>query len=248
MQQSAVDENMKPRKDLAGMQLFSDSLDETSIRNNIDAYRLFRGLGLHYGFDSYAVVDLRSLGSEFHYKQAVVLHALAEVELDMVDAQASGAEDDPLIVGLSSSMAPFMLAADGEGAATPLLSVLGFAALAAAPLSTPDGQRYGLVMFSREKLPAPNVTHLAALYLDALVVFQAYHDALLAPRAAADFSDREVAILRMTADGRTSVEIASELAVSEHTINANIAALLKRLQVTNRAQMTAKAIRTKLIG
>ncbi|WP_299870586.1 helix-turn-helix transcriptional regulator [uncultured Hoeflea sp.] len=230
------------------MQLFSDTMDETSIQNTIDAYRLFRGLGLHYGFDSYAVVDLRSIGSEFRYKQAVVLHALAEVELDMVDAQANGGEDDPLIAGLASSMAPFMLAADEDGEATPLLSVLGFAALAAAPLATPDGQRYGLVMFSREALSPPDVTRLAALYLDALVVFQTYHDALLAPRAASEFSDRELAILRMTADGRTSVEIACELEVSEHTINANIAALLKRLQVTNRAQMTAKAIRTKLIG
>lgn len=230
------------------MRLFSDKIDESSIKNTIDAYRLFRGLALHYGFDSYAVVDLRSIGSEFRYKQAVVLHALAEVELDMVDAQESEAED-PLITGLASSMAPFMLTADSEdGAVSPLLGVLGFAALAAAPLATPDGQRYGLVMFSREQVSPPDVTRLAALYLDALVVFQTYHDALLAPRAASEFSDRELAILRMTADGRTSVEIACELEVSEHTINANIAALLKRLQVTNRAQMTAKAIRTKLIG
>jgi LuxR family transcriptional regulator len=233
------------------MRLFSEDIGKTSIQNKIDAYRLFRQLAAHYGFDSFALVDLRSVDAGFRYKTASVLHALAEVELDMADAQAEGAKD-VAINRMASSMAPFMLTIGGDAdrtdATSPLLAVLGFQALAAAPLATPDGQRYGLLLFTRQPSPLPLDGSMAGLYLDSLYVFQAYFDALLAPGGSADFSERELDILRMTADGRTSVEIALALGVSEHTINANIAALLKRLQVVNRAQLTAKAIRTKLIG
>jgi DNA-binding NarL/FixJ family response regulator len=54
---------------------------------------------------------------------------------------------------------------------------------------------------------------------------------------------REVAILRLLADGRSTIEIARQLAYSERTIKNTIHQLTTRLGLRNRAHAVAFAVR-----
>ncbi|MFG1866494.1 response regulator [Micromonospora arborensis] len=67
--------------------------------------------------------------------------------------------------------------------------------------------------------------------------------AMLRPRhaPAVDLDGEERRLLRAIATGRTTVDIAEELHVSERTVKRMTAALLRRLRVSNRAEAAAVA-------
>lgn len=58
---------------------------------------------------------------------------------------------------------------------------------------------------------------------------------------------REIEVVRWTAQGKTSSEIAAILSLSDHTVNAYMNNAIKKLECVNRTQLVAKAIRLKLI-
>jgi DNA-binding NarL/FixJ family response regulator len=68
-----------------------------------------------------------------------------------------------------------------------------------------------------------------------------------APRHLGEFSPRELRVLGLLADGYRTSEIALELAYSERTIKHSISALTSRLQLRNRTQAVAIAVREGLI-
>jgi DNA-binding NarL/FixJ family response regulator len=72
---------------------------------------------------------------------------------------------------------------------------------------------------------------------------------MLAPRGLSfgGLSDREVAVLRLVADGLDTGEIAHELAYSERTIKNVIHDVTTRLHLRNRSQAVAYALREGLI-
>ncbi|MEV6370927.1 response regulator transcription factor [Micromonospora musae] len=74
--------------------------------------------------------------------------------------------------------------------------------------------------------------------------------ALLRPsRAVAiDLDSEERRLLRALATGRSTVEIAEELHVSERTVKRMIAALLRKLRVSSRAEAAALAGQVGLLG
>lgn len=71
----------------------------------------------------------------------------------------------------------------------------------------------------------------------------------LAPRGltSSGMSKRELAILRMVADGDATSEIARQLSYSERTVKSVLHDLTTRLQLRNRAQAVAYAVREGLI-
>jgi DNA-binding NarL/FixJ family response regulator len=68
-----------------------------------------------------------------------------------------------------------------------------------------------------------------------------------APGSLADLSLRELRVLRLLADGYRTSEIATELCYSERTIKHSIATMTERLQLRNRTQAVAVAVRRGLI-
>lgn len=58
-------------------------------------------------------------------------------------------------------------------------------------------------------------------------------------------TEREVEVLRWTADGKTSGEIADILSISENTVNFHIKNTVAKLQVSNK---TAAAVRAAMLG
>jgi LuxR family quorum-sensing system transcriptional regulator SolR len=63
----------------------------------------------------------------------------------------------------------------------------------------------------------------------------------LMPEADAKLSNREVAVLRWTADGKTSGEISSILNIAERTVNFHIYNAITKLNATNKISATVKA-------
>ena len=59
-------------------------------------------------------------------------------------------------------------------------------------------------------------------------------------------TSREIAILRLIAEGETNKAIARHLSISEHTVRAHARNIMRKLEVVNRVQAAAVALRTGL--
>jgi len=60
-------------------------------------------------------------------------------------------------------------------------------------------------------------------------------------------SEREIEVLRILAQGFTTVQTASELVISENTVKTHIRHILNKLEVGNRAEAVAKATKLGLL-
>ena len=72
---------------------------------------------------------------------------------------------------------------------------------------------------------------------------------MLAPRGLtfAGLAQREIDVLRLVADGYDTAEIADQLAYSERTVKNVLHDITSRMQLRNRSQAVAYAIREGLI-
>jgi DNA-binding NarL/FixJ family response regulator len=62
-----------------------------------------------------------------------------------------------------------------------------------------------------------------------------------------DLTDRELAVLRLMADGRSNPEIATELEISVQTVKGHVSRLLEKLGAENRTQAAVEAVRKGLV-
>ncbi|WP_258342783.1 helix-turn-helix transcriptional regulator [Saccharopolyspora gregorii] len=78
---------------------------------------------------------------------------------------------------------------------------------------------------------------------------QTLQQEVLAPRGlnSAGFTPREIDVVRLMADGRDTEEIANQLCYSERTVKNIIYSMTNRLELRNRPQLVAHALRAGLI-
>ncbi len=69
----------------------------------------------------------------------------------------------------------------------------------------------------------------------------------LRPQPLRELSDREIQVLQYVADGRSNKEIADKLLISEKTVKAHLRSIFRKLEVGDRAQAVAYAMRKGLV-
>ena len=62
-----------------------------------------------------------------------------------------------------------------------------------------------------------------------------------------ELTERELEVLRLIVEGKSNVEIARELNVSQHTAKSHVCRILAKLAVSDRVQAAVKAIRQGLV-
>lgn len=62
-----------------------------------------------------------------------------------------------------------------------------------------------------------------------------------------DLTDREIEVVNLVAEGATNDEIAGELVVTQNTVKVHLRNIFRKLEVRNRQQLTAHAIRSGLV-
>lgn len=130
---------------------------------------------------------------------------------------------------------------------TRLMRRFGLLTTLVMPLHTLDGTRFLLRLDGeRPPLRQSEINEFAVIALHAFEVFDRIRrtERVVVSRP---LSMRELEVVRWTAQGKTSVEIARILSLSDHTINAHLTNAIKKLDCVNRTQLVAKAIRLGLI-
>lgn len=218
------------------------------IANRIDGYRLLKDLAQDYGFGDFALLRLPQSLKSADYRSIFDLHSLSEIELEMLDLEGD-CSADPLLEHLMHWAAPYELrlsSSDSMDLARGLLRHYGLNVCVAFNLPSLTLTRYAIAFFARKDTPENRNT--GALMLDALACFDRLNMHLLNADNSDEFDARDAAILSLTSQGLTSQQIAAELKISEHTVNANVASMIRRMGVLNRPQLIATAIRKGLIG
>lgn len=117
----------------------------------------------------------------------------------------------------------------------------------ALPLHAASG-RNGLAVFIGET-PGLDDALLLGLQLRAIALFSTLlRAAATVPKKVPAMSNRELDCLRLTADGKTSEDIAELLNLSAHTANQYLTAAAQKLNAVNRAHAVSKALRLGLIS
>jgi DNA-binding NarL/FixJ family response regulator len=70
----------------------------------------------------------------------------------------------------------------------------------------------------------------------------------VAAREGALLSERELDVLRLLAAGKANLDIARELFLSPYTVRNHISSILAKLQIANRTEAAAYAIRSGLVN
>jgi len=63
----------------------------------------------------------------------------------------------------------------------------------------------------------------------------------------ANLTEREYEVLKLIVDGKSNLEIAKELNISEHTAKAHVCNIIQKMLVDDRTQVAVKAIKENLI-
>jgi len=61
-------------------------------------------------------------------------------------------------------------------------------------------------------------------------------------------SSREMEVLDCLAQGKTTIQIAGKLFISENTVKTHVRHILEKLEASNRAEAVSKALQMGLIG
>lgn len=212
--------------------------------NRLDFYRLFKALSVEFNFELLMLVDMNNWPDEHHVEALmVVINSDERTDLDLDTLSID--QDNSVFGSLRNSM----LCAKWEQ--NELKDDLSFCGdldgttAYSAPMHTPHGRHFGFCILAKtsemQKYAPETIKHSLDL------VFDRFFQKIILPVTLPAISARELEVIRWSSEGKTSVEIAIILGLSEHTINSYTTKILQKLHVVNRAQMVAKAIRMGLI-
>ncbi|MEP2978113.1 MAG: LuxR C-terminal-related transcriptional regulator [Lentilitoribacter sp.] len=212
--------------------------------NNLDFYRLYKVMCRHYHIDMLALLDLNTWPDDNNINAACV----AIDSSDGVPANLNVltiSEENMIFSHAKSSIVPKIWTQEETAESFDFYDGSANSCAVTFPIHSATSRHYVLVGLlqksSIKKLPLAEADYHSSL------IFQKYHETVLVPSSLPTVTPRELQVLKWSAEGKTSQEIAVILSLSEHTVNSYTARVQQKLQVNNRAQMVAAAIRTGLI-
>ena len=218
-----------------------------------DVFRLLRSISSRFGFSHFQTIDL-PLTRPYSLSAVSVISNWPPELVSAYDA-LSLMEDSPVFEGLLQSINPMIWevgltsgkrTAERRTLSDNLFREFGLFNGVDFSVHTAQGNR-GVVSFAGNR-PVPcagelmELSFLSALVYERLKTFLPSHstvDKIL--------SRREKECLQWTAAGKTSLEIAQILEISEHTVNHYLSNVCQKLDATNRAHMVSKAMRIGLL-
>ena len=214
--------------------------------NRVDFFRIFHTMALRYGFDHFGVLHLTNEHETSLLSSRLTLHDLPAGLAETYDKRHR-LNDSALFKSFYRSTIPTVWqagdVADESGA--DFAGQIGFDLILSIPVHAINGTRY-IVLFLGDGDDIGRPRHFEVTY-EANCAFDYFHRKVLANKAGMGLTPRETEILRWISYGKTASEIALIVSVSEHTVNSHTATILKKLDVVNRTQMVAKAIREQII-
>ena len=225
----------------------------SDCKTSYDILRLTREIAKSYGFAYFSIIRLPNADE----RNLSALSIISNWPPDLINRydQLGLLENSPVIGTLRRSTSPLVWRLedinkdrpDGrEDEVTTLFAAHGFHRGVYLPVQEASGER-GAVSFSGTR-DTPSKTELMELsYVSNLVYEKVAEIKKPAPTPDQVLSARERECLHWTASGKTSSEIATILALSEHTVNHYLSAACQKLTATNRAHAVARAIRAGLL-
>ncbi|MDH7801594.1 MULTISPECIES: helix-turn-helix transcriptional regulator [unclassified Rhizobium] len=206
-----------------------------------------------HAFDYSYVTLLRLPGGRSGYALPTVVESNLPISVVNVMTK-DGALGDCAVIqrGASSLMPQYWTLEEDEITTGPLAEVgvslrgLGVTAGLMVPVNGMNGNRH-LMNFAgdRDTLSQASLNELGMIALHALEAYDRLCHT--GSKGRSPLTKRELDVVRWTAQGKTSVEIAELLSISEHTVNTYMNNAMRKLDCVNRVQLVAKTIRLRLI-
>ena len=217
--------------------------------NRVDFFRIFHTMALRHGFEHFGVLQLVSEHEASTLATRLMLHDLPAGLAETYDKRHRFNDSTLFKSFYRSTISTVWRATDrlqnGSGEGADFLDQIGFDMALSIPVHSVAGTRY-VVLFLGDGDDIARGEHFEICY-EANCAFDYFYRQVLANKAGMGLTPRETEILRWISYGKTASEIALIVSVSEHTVNSHTATILKKLDVVNRTQMVAKAIREQII-
>ncbi|KQR77487.1 hypothetical protein ASG25_04310 [Rhizobium sp. Leaf384] len=241
--------SVAPQIVVSGMSwTIGDLNDENDVRS------VFDSICAHYGFQGFAVVSLPSRSVPSLRKVLLMTNWSMEIVKQYDDMALL--KTSPVFEQLRISTVPFTIdntsplafaRMAARAGAKGLFARSGFGRMVFIPVHDADGRRSAVAFggdrpeLSRQELNA--VTFVAGHAFNRLSEIWS-----ASRRAPGSLSRREIECLRLAAGGKTTVEMARLLSLSEYTVNHYLDRATRKLDSVNRVQTIAKALRAGLIA
>lgn len=218
--------------------------DLAKALNRVDFFRIFHAMALRSGFDHFCLLRLFSDLAAPTFGSQLELHDLPSGLSEEYDSRFTFGESK-LFQTLHETSLPTIWQ-DANGESDELMRQLGFEVAVCLPVQGVNGSRHAVIFLGDRDVPEEAELH--ELLYNAVYSFDYYFRHVLSNKKGMGLTPRELEILKWISHGKTASEIALIVSVSEHTVNSHTATILKKLDVVNRTQMVAKAIREQIIS
>ena len=226
-----------------------------SIQTIFDAMQVLRKTCLSHGFRYFSVITLPSAvsGDDNTIANLATISSWPPELISDYDGLGL-ARNSPILDQLRKQITPLVFEVDAVNSSRPGEEPASAAELFGRfdltmgvyfPVHDSHGLRHA-VSFMGSRAPL-SVEELSTLSLFATMLIEQISKVSVADQAAKSvLNDREVEILKWTAEGKTSPEIARITGLSEHTVNHYATIATKKLGCSNRTQAVVYAIRLGL--
>lgn len=228
-----------------------DDLEEiTRLKTQFDVFRYMKRITESYAARTFMVVNLPPFSSLELSGNTIITNWPSEL-LSLFD-RAGLLQSSPVIRRLRRTTAPFIWDTDtiaeerGSPVSKNLFERFGLRWGACFPVHDVAGGRGAITIAGEGPVFSPQ--QMMELSYISIHVFNRLSEIRNVDNRAVELlTDREIDCLNWTAAGKTSVEIAEILGLSEHTVNHYLNRAARKLDTVNRTQVVAKALRIGLI-